>query len=147
MKYATYALLVSLATATPNPKLMLVDNLDEPNNYGFCMDMTSRRGGADFTTLQLQSCKPDTTNRGQVSQATDQQFYPESDQVKGYGDATGRCLQAKTPSTVGEFDAGTCSTTCGLQSFCFNSDGTISLNDGNTNKCVVAGTTIDSMGT
>lgn len=87
-------------------------------------------------------------------------WYPDItvNQIKGYHNAYkyNRCLQAESvpnawttglsgseAGTVTGLRAGICNTKCGLQSFCWNSDGTLTLNNGGTRAagtlmCVVA---------
>ena len=115
MKYAVYALMTGLATATPNPKMMLQDNLSEPEGYGFCLDLKGWGESTKFTDVQLHSCKPDgTRSQDGGVWGSEQQFFPENNKVVGYNDGNGRCLQAKTSSVGSEFDAGICSDSCGL---------------------------------
>lgn len=139
--------MTGLATATPNPKMMIADNLSEPENYGFCLDLTGWGESTKFTNVQLHSCKPDGTRSDGGVWGSEQQFFPENDQIVGYTDAAGRCLQAKSAAAGSGFDAGVCNTACGLQSFCFNSDGTITLNNGNSDLCIVAGTDMSKSST
>ena len=41
----------SISIAVPNPKLMLADNLDEPSNYGFCLDLKGWGENTKFTDV------------------------------------------------------------------------------------------------
>ena len=66
--------------------------------------------------------------------------------MKGYGDGDGKCMQSQSLSSGSSFDASACSTTCQNQEFCWDTDGTIKLNDGKYDKCIVAGSSMSAAG-
>ena len=55
-------------------------------------------------------------------------------------------MQAQSLNVGALFDAGKCSSTCDLQQFCHYGDGTIRLNDGTHDKCMVGGSSMDRAG-
>lgn len=90
MKYLCLSLLFALPAAalaeapniqTPSPVLFLADNLDEPDQLGYCLD-TLGRGQSD--RAQVHSCKP---NGGDVQF----QFDQATRQIKSVA-FTGICL-------------------------------------------------------
>ena len=91
----SHSLLLNLAAisqvmSVPNPNMRLQDNLNEPNGYGFCLDLPGMEDIVTFTGIQTHSCKPDVNYNNDDNE--DQMFYPEQGAIKGYGDATGLCL-------------------------------------------------------
>lgn len=77
---------------TEAPYIVLSDNLDEPNGYGFCID-TLGRGQSDL--LQSHTCKPAREGNPRNAQDNDTRFTfdPETGQVVSYA-FEGVCMQA-----------------------------------------------------
>lgn len=79
-------------TETAPPYIVLSDNLDEPNGYGFCIDTLSR-GKNDL--MQAHSCKPRDDERPRDSQDNDVRFIYDSDTKQIASHAyEGMCMQA-----------------------------------------------------
>ena len=57
--YLTVAILIGTTAAVPNPKLEMQDNLSEPMNYGFCLDLKGWGETTTFDSVHMHSCKPD----------------------------------------------------------------------------------------
>jgi hypothetical protein len=110
---AAPALQLPAAThAVKMPYLRPVDNLQEPNNLGFCIDLRGWPG--KFTNAQLHSCKP---TGGPAGGGSDQQFVPKAGAIAGRADAAGHCLQAKSASAGSQLDVPKCDSTQPLQQF------------------------------
>ena len=43
--------------AVPFPYFRLTDNLDEPENYGFCLDLRGWLDSTRYTKVHVHSCK------------------------------------------------------------------------------------------
>lgn len=132
-------LLLSTVAAVPKPYMRLIDNLDEPAKEGFCVDLEGWGDTIEWKNVQAHTCKADGSG---ASAGADEQFIPEGGQVKGYGDGKGRCLQATGSAFASTIDAGTCNTECGLQAFCWHTDGRVKLDDGKFNTCLTAASTM-----
>ena len=48
---ALNAVLISLTTAVDRPYMRLVDNLEEPENLGFCFDLAGHGSDASFDNV------------------------------------------------------------------------------------------------
>ena len=73
------------------PFIVLADNLDEPNGYGFCLD-TAGRGQSDF--MQAHSCKPAVKDDAGNPTPNDTQFTYDSDNTRVESVAfPGYCMQ------------------------------------------------------
>jgi hypothetical protein len=118
--------------AVQTPYLTLQDNLGEPSNLGFCIDLKGWPG--QFTDAQLHSCKP---TGGSAGGGSDQQFVPQDGAVVGRADAVGHCLQAQTASAGSHLDVPACDSTEPLQRFIWAS-GQLQLQ--NTGLCLAAST-------
>jgi hypothetical protein len=118
--------------AVQTPYLTLQDNLGEPSNLGFCIDLKGWPG--QFTDAQLHSCKP---TGGSAGGGSDQQFVPQGGAVVGRADAVGHCLQAQTASAGSHLDVPACDSTEPLQRFIWAS-GQLQLQ--NTGLCLAAST-------
>lgn len=94
--------------AVDKPYLRIANNLNEPRNLGFCLDLRGWRP-VSFTNVQLHSCKP---NAG-----TDEQFEPINDAIKGRADANGRCIQAESGQRGASLNAPLCNSSEPLQHF------------------------------
>ena len=102
-------LLVSVCSAiaeepqvpTAAPYIVLSDNHDEPNGYGFCID-TYSRGQTDL--MQTHSCKPATEGEPRDYQDNDTRFLYNTDtnQVASYA-FDGFCMQALIAAEVTVF--------------------------------------------
>merc|ERR1712172_254631 len=69
------------------PFIRLRDNLDEPSQLGFGLDLQGHGSAVQFTDMQAHSLKP--------SGGTDMQFNITENQILGFGDAEGHCVAAK----------------------------------------------------
>ena len=112
------------ATAVPVPYLRLQDNLDEPTELGYCLDL---RGWdpPSFISLQAHSCKPSYSTA--AGGGSDQSFAVGGSSIKGQLDAAGMCLQAAELTINSQINAAACSAAEPLQQLCHNADGTISV--------------------
>lgn len=73
------------------PFIVLADNLDEPNGYGFCLD-TAGRGLSDF--VQAHSCKPPAKDGAGNPTPNDTQFMYDADNMRVESVAyPGVCMQ------------------------------------------------------
>lgn len=73
------------------PFIVLADNLDEPNGYGFCID-TAGRGLSDFA--QSHSCKPASKDDAGNPTPNDTQFYYDAKNMRVESVAyPGVCMQ------------------------------------------------------
>jgi len=92
---------------TKPPYIVLSDNHDEPNGYGFCMD-TYGRGQTDL--MQTHSCKPAKEGVARDYQDNDTRFEFDAGtgQVKSYA-FEGYCMQALIASDTAVFALLACS--------------------------------------
>lgn len=121
------------------PFLVLADNLDEPNGYGFCID-TAGRGQTDI--LQAHTCKPARQGRG----PHDTQFAYDAVAQRVESVAfPGQCMQVLRSPYTTVFGLLTCSDHSRQQFLLSEQDGTLrmaedpSLCVGVTNQTVAAG--------
>ncbi|MEO1679502.1 MAG: hypothetical protein AAFU80_15225 [Pseudomonadota bacterium] len=86
---------------TNPPYIVLSDNLDEPNGYGFCIDTTSR-GLTDLA--QTHTCKPADASRARDDRDNDTRFFydPDTGQIASFA-FDGVCLQALRAGQVTVF--------------------------------------------
>lgn len=86
---------------TAAPYIVLSENLDEPNGYGFCID-TYARGKSDL--MQTHSCKPANEDKPRDYQDNDTRFLynSETEQVTSYA-FEGFCMQALIAAEVTVF--------------------------------------------
>ena len=68
--YCTLPAIFSLVNCLPRPSIQLRDNFDEPNEFGFCIDLKGWGENVNLNGVHLYSCKPDT------KRILDQMFYP-----------------------------------------------------------------------
>lgn len=130
---------VALAEApnvpTSAPYIVLSDNFDEPNGYGFCLD-TSGRGQSDL--MQTHSCKPAKDGEPRNDQDNDTRFIydAETGQIASYA-FEGFCMQALIASEVTVFALLECSDHP-RQNFVYDSsDQTLRLGE-DLDRCVAA---------
>lgn len=120
------ALTITLVGGVQTPFLRLKDNLDEPKQLGFCIDLKGWNPVA-FTDAQAHSCKPSS---GSAGGGTDEEFVPQNGAVAGRADASGRCLQAQSAAAGAGLDVPACDVAQPLQKFTWvgdNSTGTLVL--------------------
>ena len=116
------------------PYIVLSDNLDEPNGYGFCID-TYGPGQSDL--LQTHSCKPPSEGEPRNYAGNDTRFEYSADtkQVISYP-FEGYCMQALVATGKSEFALLECSDHP-RQKFTYNeADQTLRL-DEDQDSCVV----------
>ena len=121
---------LAAADAVAFPYLRLLDNLQEPVNLGFCIDLKGWPG--QFTDAQLHSCKP---TDGPAGGDSDQQFVPRNGAIVGRADAAGYCLQARSAVAGSRVDVPKCDATEAKQRFDW-SEGQLRLHK--TSLCLVA---------
>ena len=121
-------------TKTPPPYISLTDNVDEPKNVGWCLDLQGWGASIKFTDMQVHSCKDD---------GGDVNFFPENEMIKGAVDAATHCIKVQKAETGSSLDAPTCDTTDPLQKFVYCTDGSMRTQD---DLCLVAGATIQEAG-
>lgn len=99
--------LVSILHASPPvvpsapPYIVLSDNQDEPNGYGFCID-TSARGKTDL--LHTHTCKPKKANRPRNDRDNDTRFSYDVDTGRITSFAfSGFCMQALIANEITVF--------------------------------------------
>ena len=127
------------STKTPPPYISLTDNVDEPKNVGWCLDLQGWGTSIEFTDMQVHSCKDD---------GGDVNFFPENGMIKGAVDAATHCVKAQNVfggavMTGSSLDAPTCDATDPLQKFVYCTDGTMRIQE---DQCLVAGATIQEAG-
>ena len=116
------------------PYIVLSENHDEPNGYGFCID-TYGAGQSDL--LQPHSCKPPSEGEPRSYAGNDTRFEYNADtmQVVSYP-FEGYCMQALVATGKSEFALLECSDHA-RQKFVYNeADQTLRLNE-NQDSCVV----------
>ena len=79
----------------------------------------------------MHSCKDNNT-------LDDELFYPVMNSIQAYGDGAGRCLRPETGTVGSEFTTAVCDLSDSLQDICWMADGTLRLNDGSLDKCLVS---------
>lgn len=115
------------------PYIVLSDNLDEPNGFGFCMD-TLGPGQSDL--MQTHSCKPHKEGEARDYAGFDTRFTYDSTtgQVESYP-FSGVCMQALLTTTTTVFALLECSDHS-RQKFVYNdTDQTLRLAE-DTERCV-----------
>ena len=105
---------------TPPPYIVLADNIDEPNGYGFCLD-TKGRGQGEL--MHSHSCKPD---RGENSYDVRFRFDTATGQIQSNTYA-GQCVQVLRSGRSSEFALLPCSEAPGQKFTTGDGDGTIRL--------------------
>jgi hypothetical protein len=103
----------ALALGVQTPYLRIDDNLEEPENVGFCIDLKGWNP-VRFEDAQAHSCKP---TDGRAGGGTDEEFEPRGGAIAGRADAAGRCLQAKSVTAGSGVDVPLCNGTEPLQHF------------------------------
>jgi len=83
------------------PYIVLSDNLDEPNGFGFCID-TYSRGKTDL--LQTHTCKPKKKERPRDYRDNDTRFFydAETGKIASYA-FSGFCMQALIANEITVF--------------------------------------------
>ena len=140
MLFATSANAEAPTVPTAAPYIVLSDNHDEPNGYGFCLD-TVGRGKGD--RLHSHSCKP--------TQADRPRDFPNNDTRFSYDQETGRiesypfegfCMQLLVASPRTDFALLECSDHPHQKFIYSNEDRTIRMNE-DPERCVsVADSTV-----
>lgn len=121
---------------TDAPFIVLSDNLDEPNGYGFCID-TYGRGQTDL--LQTHSCKP--SDRGEGYDADTRFAYDAGTMQLSAHSYDGYCMQALIANDRTEFALLPC-TDHPRQKFVYDAaDQTLRLNEDPARCITVAGET------
>jgi len=121
------------------PYIVLSDNLDEPNGYGFCMD-TLGAGQSDL--MQTHSCKPANLDEPRSYEGNDTRFEYDAEtmQVESYP-FEGYCMQVLRSNTSAEFALLECSDHS-RQQFVYNdADQTLRLNEDQDSCVAVAAET------
>jgi hypothetical protein len=122
---------VTVANAVELPYLTLLDNLGEPTNLGFCIDLKGWPGR--MTDAQLHSCKP---TGGPAGGGSDQQFVPNGGAIAGRADAAGHCLQPRRAVAGSRVDVPKCDKSEPLQRLQMKANGQIHL-QGQAGLCLV----------
>ena len=129
-----------VSAAEPNvpteaPYIVLNENLDEPNGYGFCLDTY---GPGESELMQTHSCQPKTdkgTARNDPGHDVRFEYNPETKKISSYA-FEGQCMQVLIATGKSEFALLDCSDHP-HQKFVYNkTDKTIRL-DKDQNYCVV----------
>ena len=118
---------------TSAPYIVLSDNLDEPNGFGFCID-TYGRGKSDL--MQTHTCKPAKAGQPRNYSGNDTRFIYDAStgRIASYA-FEGLCMQALVAKGWTVFALLNCSDHP-RQKFVFNSsDGTLRLSE-DKNQCV-----------
>jgi len=104
---AGYAMADVPQVPTEAPYIVLSDNLDEPNGYGFCIDTTSR-GLTDLA--QTHTCKPSDASRARDDRDNDTRFFFDADtgQIASYA-FDDICLQVLRAGQISVFALLECS--------------------------------------
>ena len=102
-----------LALGVQTPYLRIDDNLQEPENVGFCIDLRGWKP-VGFENAQAHSCKP---TGGRAGGGTDEEFEPRGGAIVGRADADGHCLQAKSATAGSGVDVPQCDASEPLQRF------------------------------
>ena len=115
------------------PYIVLSDNLDEPNGYGFCMD-TLGPGQSDL--MQTHSCKPHKEGEARSYEGFDTRFSYDSTtgQIESYP-FSGVCMQALLTTTTTVFALLECSDNSRQKFIYDDTDRTLRLAE-DTERCV-----------
>lgn len=120
---------------TPSPVIFLSDNLNEPDNLGWCID-TVGRGFAE--SLHAHSCKP----RG-----GDVQFkYDANDQSISSVAFSDKCITRNSADSKVTFGLVDCDTTSAAQKFNFNSSTGFITPVTDSDLCIAVGESIRKAG-
>ena len=125
------------------PYIVLSDNIDEPNGYGFCMD-TLGAGQSDL--MQTHSCKPHKDDEPKEYEGFDTRFSYDSatGQIESYP-FDGFCMQALLTSTTAVFALLECSDHS-RQKFVYDADDqTLRLAE-DTERCVIVASETEEAG-
>ena len=120
---------------TPSPVIYLAENLDEPDNLGWCID-TLGRGFSE--QLQTHSCKP---------QGGDVQFsYNEETRQIMSAEFPGKCADLNLPAAAGvSFDLLDCSSSS-EQKFVYSAASMEFMPEAEQSLCITAGAASRSAG-
>ena len=124
------------------PYIVLSDNHDEPNGYGFCMDTLSA-GQTDL--MQTHSCKPANLDepRSYAGNDTRFEYNAETMQIESYP-FEGFCMQVLIATTTSQFALLECSDHP-RQQFVYNeADQTFRLNEDQDSCIAVADETVEA---
>lgn len=136
----SFLLISSVSAEQPNvpteaPYIVLNENLDEPNGYGFCLDTF---GPGQSELMQTHSCKPKTdegTPKNDSGHDVRFEYNAETKKISSYA-FEGQCMQVLIATGKSEFALLDCSDHP-HQQFVYNEeDKTIRL-DKDQNYCVV----------
>ena len=126
-----------MLNAIVEPYLQIADNLNEPSNYGFCIDLRGWNP-VRFENAQAHSCKPTGGNAGG---GTDQEFEPQNGAIIGRALADGHCLEARSSTAGSRIDVPVCDDAAPLQNFVWDATaGTLTL--AGTGLCLAVGATL-----
>ena len=124
------------------PYIVLSDNHDEPNGYGFCVD-TLAAGQTDL--MQTHSCKPDKPEEPRNYAGNDTRFEYKADtmQIESYP-FEGYCMQVLIANASSVFALLECSDHP-RQQFVYNeADQTLRLNEDQSSCVAVADETVEA---
>ena len=128
---------------TEAPYIVLSNNLDEPNGYGFCLDTY---GPGQSELLQTHSCKPkrdEGTPRNDPGHDVRFEYDAETNQVKSYA-FEGQCMQVLIATGKSEFALLECSDHP-HQKFVYNEeDKTLRLEKDQSYCVAVVSTTVEA---
>ena len=119
---------------TEAPYIVIGQNLDEPNGYGFCFDTY---GPGQSELMQTHSCKPKTdegTPRNDPGHDVRFEYDADTKQVKSYA-FEGQCMQVLIATGKSEFGLLDCSDHSHQKFVHEEKDGTLRLN-ADQNYCV-----------
>jgi len=141
---ATAGLATAEAPQVPSqaPYIVLSENHDEPNGYGFCMDTLSA-GQTDL--MQTHSCKPANLDepRSYAGNDTRFEYNAETMQIESYP-FEGFCMQVLIATTTSQFALLECSDHP-RQQFVYNeADQTIRLNEDQDSCVAVVDETVEA---
>ena len=133
MRYTSFAIMahIGFVQGLPRPSVQLIDNLDEPNELGFCIDLVGWGQSVKLDKVQMHSCKEDG------KRFNDELFYPVNNSIIAYGDGQGRCLKPISPDVGSQFTTAICDLGDLQQSICWMADGTLRLQSDEM-KCLVS---------
>ena len=119
---------------TEAPYIVLDDNLDEPNGYGFCLDTM---GAGQSELMHVHSCKPKTPKdspRNHRSHDVRFKYDSVTKQIRSYA-YEGQCVQVILPKGSSEFGLLDCSEHT-HQKFIYNQTEKTFRLESNPDECV-----------
>ena len=134
----------TLALGVQTPYLRIDDNLEEPENVGFCIDLRGWNP-VRFEDAQAHSCKP---SGGRAGGGSDEEFEPRGGAIVGRADADGHCLQAKSATADSGVDVPLCDASEPLQRFSWQATtGTLRLEATTPTLCLGVGASLRAANT